>query len=158
MPDTKAAEGTFDTLSHAIVRLAKEAEFCKQTRLEDRSGRPYLLVTAPVAVPNKLDTDDDWIEKEEIEQMSHEFMASCQQHGYRHMTAVSKEDAVIVESYVLRKDEMFGIVLVKEGSWVVTSRVYEESLINGIENGTIKGFSFGATGEYVDEAPPSLVT
>lgn len=158
MPDTKLTDTATDLLKEVQATLAKEAEFCKQTRLMDRNGRPYLLVTAPVAVPNKLDTDSDWISKEEIEQMSHEFMASCQQHGYRHMTAVSKDDAVIVESYILREDAQFGSAIVKQGSWIVTSRVYGESLIKGIEDGTIKGFSFGATGEYVEESPPALAS
>ena len=137
------------------TKLDKSSVFCKQQRLVDKSGKPYLLVTGPVAVPNKLDTDQDWIEKEQIEQMAHEFMMSYQQHGYRHMQTVSKEEAVIVESVILRKETDYDGVVVPAGSWVITSRVYGELLIKGIEDGVIKGFSFGATGEYVDEMPPA---
>ena len=100
------------------------------------------IAYAAVLVPGEPDSDGETVTKEKIEQAAHEWMQSYRNVDLQHTL---NNVAVPVESYVLPMDmvvEMQGVkTVLPEGTWVLASKVLDETTWNMIENGDLTGYS-----------------
>lgn len=94
------------------------------------------IVYGEVYVPDEVDTQGDFMSKEEIEKMAHRFLMECRQMDQEHNEIPGV--AVPVESFIAREgDPDF-----KEGAWVLAVKVLDEELWGRIMSGEITGYSF----------------
>ncbi len=97
---------------------------------------------AAVLVPGEKDSDGESVTAEKIEEAAHEWMRSYRNVDLQHSL---NNVAVPVESYVLPVDlevDMAGVKsILPQGSWVLASKVFDESTWKQIENGTLTGYS-----------------
>lgn len=108
------------------------------------------IVTAPVLIPNREDRGGDVVSKDNIEEVAHEFMADYQNVDLMHSF---KNVGVPVESWITPTDlsyEMGGESKeVPEGSWMLTVKVTNEEVWQGVKSGQITGFSIYGAGREV---------
>lgn len=100
------------------------------------------IAYAAVLVPGEADSDGETVTKEKIEQAAHEWMQSYRNVDLQHTL---NNVAVPVESYVLPMDmevDMQGVkTVLPEGTWVLASRVLDESTWDMVEKGELTGYS-----------------
>ncbi len=100
------------------------------------------IAYAAVLVPGEPDSDEETVTKEKIEQAAHEWMQSYRNVDLQHTL---NNVAVPVESYILPMDmevELTGVKSVlPEGTWVLASRVLDESTWDMVEKGELTGYS-----------------
>lgn len=110
---------------------------CKaETAVEDKQ-----IVWGAVYVPDKVDSQGDYMVAEEIETMAYEFMKKgrLDKIDLNHNNRLT--GAYIVESYISKEgDLLFPIV----GTWVVAVHIPDAELWEAIKNGEINGFSMEA--------------
>jgi hypothetical protein len=99
------------------------------------------IATAPVLVPGEEDTDGETVTKERVEDVALEFMEHYQIIDVGHSF---NKIGVPVESWLTRKQEQFGDVVIPEGTWMMTVKVNDDEAWAGIKDGTYKGFSITA--------------
>jgi len=101
------------------------------------------IVTAPVLVPGEFDADGEKVTEEKIEEVALKFLEDSAIIDIGHTL---NQVAVPVENWLLKKDETFtlpdGKVLVApKGTWMLSAKIKQNSVWNGVLNGTYKGFS-----------------
>lgn len=104
---------------------------------------PFGFVLAPILVPEVTDLQGDIVSVEEIEKAAHGYMEDSQQGGFMHTEELGQDDAVLVESYLVRADSEIAGVVVSKGTWIGGWRVYNKSLRKLIREGKITGVSIG---------------
>uniref|UniRef100_A0A6M3M644 Putative peptidase n=1 Tax=viral metagenome TaxID=1070528 RepID=A0A6M3M644_9ZZZZ len=111
------------------------------------------VVYGIVFEPDFNDADDEYIEKDDIENAAHDYMinlrktsAACHQKLSHKVEIDDRTD--IVESYIAPVDFKVGEELVKEGTWVVAMKVHDKNLWLETKK-SITGFSAGGTAEYI---------
>ena len=79
-------------------------------------------------------------------------MEDSQNGTFMHTTVLGRQDAVLVESYLVRKDSDIAGVPVKKGTWIGGWRIYNTKLRQLIREGRITGVSIGGAslGEVED--------
>jgi hypothetical protein len=105
------------------------------------------LVYGEVYVPDKKDSDGNWMTAETIEKMAHDFMrkGGINQISKGHDGQCDK--GVIVESFIAReKDPDY-----TEGSWVVGVHIPDAEIWKQVKDGTLTGFSIEGTGTLIEE-------
>lgn len=115
------------------------------------------LVYAEVYPPNLPDTDKEYMNPADIQEMAFKFMKNNKVRNIdvRHDNKVVK--ACVVESFIARKcDDTF-----IPGSWVVGIHIEDDSVWNAIKSGELNGFSMEAmvskTPEIMElDIPPVL--
>ena len=105
--------------------------------LQDADQR---IVYGVVAEPGLLDSDGDAIAREGIRGAAHSFMENYSPIFYRHVGPV---DAAPIESYIASQDIQLGEQLVREGSWVLGTKIYSDAIWKEIKDGHIVGYSLG---------------
>ena len=118
-------------------------------KVEEYDGAMY--VEGAVLVPESLDKQGDIISKEEIRRASYRFMKESQAVGEMHERLVSSEDAVLVESRLLKRSEKLGGNQLPVGSWVVKHQIISEELQKKVRDGKYRGYSIGGVGQAADE-------
>ena len=73
-----------------------------------------------------------------------------QQGRFQH-NFVSEEGTAVVESWIAKSDCDIGGETVKEGTWLMTVEINDDSLWQSIQNGEITGLSMGGLGVYAQE-------
>lgn len=102
------------------------------------------LVTGIVYAPDTEDSHGDFTSKAEIERAAHEFLPRAILN--RGHTDDLLEGVEVVENYIAPIDfVMNNGEMVKEGSWVITSKVTNEELRGQILRGEITGYSLEGT-------------
>lgn len=101
------------------------------------------FVLSPVLVPYKEDKQGDSIPPEEIEKTAHNFMEDYQVVGEMHGRIVGKKDVSLVESYILRDDQIINGRTIPSGTWMIGLKVYEPRIWEAIKKGEYKGVSIG---------------
>jgi hypothetical protein len=109
----------------------------------------FTLVTGLVMVPDKFDNQGDVASADVIERAAHGFMEEHGRPAIMHKTRLTKREAAIVESQIIRS-ENYSIngTRVPIGSWLVTMKVYETNLRSAIRRGIFQGFSIGADADF----------
>jgi cation transport regulator ChaB len=121
------------------VEKAIEVTFAKA---DDEKRLVYGIVLEPDAV----DTQGDVVSKEEIERACHEFMLRSQKNDLEHARIVWREEVAIVENYIAPGDMEFPGQTVKEGSWVMVTKVFSDSIWKAIKSEELTGYSIKGTG------------
>jgi hypothetical protein len=99
------------------------------------------LVHGIVMEPDSTDTDGETTDADEIEKAAHRFLERSRVMGDTHK---KRAKAVPVESYITSVELTLGEQPVKKGSWVMVSRVDDDTLWKGIKDGDYTGYSIGA--------------
>lgn len=105
------------------------------------------LVYGIVLKPEDFDSQGDRISVEEIEKAAHTYMLHSQGYDYHHLEAVDFEKVRVVESYLAPCDFELNGHLVKEGSWVVVSKIFDPALWGEIVKGDIQAYSIFGSGK-----------
>lgn len=112
------------------------------------------LVYGVVLEPDSVDGDDDVMTAADVEWTAHHFLAVQGVTGYRHRDFA---DATVVESYVAPCDFQMGAQLVRQGSWVLVTRVNDPDIWRQIVAGEITGYSVGGFGELIPLSGEDMV-
>lgn len=99
------------------------------------------IVTAPVLVPGEPDSDGETVTKEQVETSALEWMEKYKLVDKKHSF---NSAAIPVESWLTRKEETFGDIIVPEGTWMLSVKVTDNEMWNGVIAGKYKGFSITA--------------
>lgn len=109
-----------------------------------KSDTPELhLVYGEVYAPDRPDAQGEFMRKDEIRKMAHDFARKMLQKSIDTMhdnDVVEEKDLCIVETFIARKDDPDFL----EGAWVIGMHVPDEELWAKIKKGEINGFSMEA--------------
>lgn len=106
-------------------------------------------VTGVVLEPDSVDLQDDRISAEDVRKAMEGYMIKSQQVGLQHS---GKADASVVECYLAPCDFILGVAgLIKKGSWVMTTKIHDDSLWQKVLKGEIGGYSIGGSGYRTPE-------
>jgi len=100
-------------------------------------------------IPLRVDSQDsqgDIVSKEEIEKAAHSFMIASQRYDYQHQYLIPRQDLAVVESYLAPVDFQLNGVLIKEGDWVLATKILNKKLWQSVEKGEFKGYSIKGRG------------
>ena len=93
--------------------------------------------------PDVVDAQDQFINKEDIEEAAHEYLVNHRNIKLSHGVNITKE-VDVVESYIAPVEFTVNDVLIKEGTWIVALKINNEELWK--ETATnIVGLSVGGT-------------
>lgn len=106
------------------------------------------IVYCVVLSPEELDSQDDWMTADDIEDAAHLFMMKARAIGSEHSKQI---DAQPVESYIAPQDlnweeGPYGPQVVKKGSWVIGIKIHDPKEWAKVENGDYQGVSVGGFG------------
>lgn len=116
----------------------------------DGSGMEQ-LVYGVVLEPGSVDAQDQVVDEDGVKFAAHHFLGVQGIAGYRHREPA---DATVVESYIAPCDFSLGGQVVKQGSWVIVTRVNDDALWQQIVDGDITGYSVGGFGVLEPLAKP----
>lgn len=106
------------------------------------------IVYGVVLAPNEIDSQDDFMEPEEIEKAAHKYLLQSRVIGSEHSKAIQADP---VESFIAPQDfevtdGQYGPQPVKKGSWVLGIKVTDPDEWQKIKSGEYTGFSVGGFG------------
>lgn len=106
------------------------------------------IVYGVVLEPHTVDSQDDWMEPEEIEKAAHRYLSKSRVIGSIHEKPVN---ATPVESFIAPQDfdvadGKYGPQTVKKGSWVLGVKINDPAEWEKVCNGEYTGFSVGGMG------------
>lgn len=107
-------------------------------------------VTGIVYEPMEEDSHGNYMTAEEITRTAYWFAKNGDKVDLQH-SFVSLENASVVETWVAKADFKIGDEVIKEGTWLMTVEVSDESVWEAIQKGEITGFSMGGLGNYSEE-------
>ena len=106
-------------------------------------------VTGIVYEPMEEDSHGNYM-TEEITKAAYWFAKNGDKVDLQH-SFEPLDNATVVENWVAKADFKIGDEVIKEGTWLMTVEVSDESVWEGIEKGEITGFSMGGLGNYSEE-------
>lgn len=109
------------------------------------------LVTGIVIEPEVEDTYGDIISIEEIEKAMIRFMEGNPQIRVEHDPDYAPK-VVIIENWIEREGRMIGEQFVKVGTWLMTTKVFDDDVWKLIKEGKLNGYSFRGPGLGVVES------
>lgn len=110
------------------------------------------LVVGEVYVPNRLDSDNEFMQKDEIEAAARRFMLQNantnvdREHNFKQ----SPEGDTIVQSYIAKANDPDGYI---EGSWIAEGYVRDPDRWEAIKRGEINGWSLAG---HADKVPRTV--
>ena len=107
-------------------------------------------VTGIVYEPMEEDSHGNYMTAEEITKAAYWFAKNGDKVDLQH-SFEPLDNATVVENWVAKADFKIGDEVIKEGTWLMTVEVTDESVGEGIEKGEITGFSMGGLGNYSEE-------
>lgn len=108
------------------------------------------FVTGIVYEPMTEDAHGNYMTADEIAKAAYWFAKNGNKVDLQH-NFVSEEGAAVVESWIAKSDCDIGGETVKEGTWLMTVEINDDSLWQSIQNGEITGLSMGGLGVYAQE-------
>ncbi len=111
---------------------------------DEKSGKEVFGI---VLEPDKKDGEGDSFSKEAIKEGCYKFNKDFLNQTYRHQHFLTKDKVSIIESYVAPADFKLGDKVVKEGTWLMRSKIDDPEIQKDVREGVIKGFSIGGYGE-----------
>ena len=112
-----------------------------------KSDKAKQIVYGEVYVPDRRDTDGNYMTAETIEKMAHDFMMHSRNTQINKSHSGAKDKGCVVESFIARDGDPEFIA----GSWVVGVHVPDAEVWKSIEAGELTGFSIEGTGELIEE-------
>lgn len=113
------------------------------------------IVYGIVYSPDEVDTQGDYAKAADIEIASQNFMRNLSIHNVDKQHSFKKEDAFVVETWIVEKgnDKIFS----KEatGSWAVGIKLESDALKKEAKDGTLTGLSMAGTATRVTETQKS---
>jgi len=113
------------------------------------------IVYGKALVPNKLDSQSDIMTKEDIEKTAHNFLINLQK-AYVELAQgnqVTKASQIGLMHTVFKGVGGFGYVVESyidpEGSWVLATKITDDSVWDKIVKGEITGYSVGGKGRRI---------
>jgi hypothetical protein len=103
------------------------------------------LVYGVVLEPDQVDAHGDTIDADTIEKAAHGYLVDNANVGYQHDFLIN-EYARVVESYIAPQDLTIGTETVTKGTWVIVTKILDESLWDDIKAGVTTGYSIGGLG------------
>jgi hypothetical protein len=158
---SKAKAGMKNKLNAASKQIGWKPNTLQKSEIEVEHLSPIFnvpdrknTVTWVVYKPNTLDSKKQWASKEAIEEAAHWYMEHSQLHDVNHKELT--KDAVPVESYIAKSDQMIAGRDVPEGSWVTTTLLSDE-LYGDFQEGALTGGSmFGRDLALYGSVPPGM--
>lgn len=108
------------------------------------------IVTGLVLVPDVVDSQGDVISADAIAKAAHDFVqryGTDTKIGLQHKDF--SKDLRLVESYIAPVDMVLGDEKIPAGSWLMSVKVLDAKVWQGVKNGQIRGFSIGGTAQQV---------
>lgn len=113
------------------------------------------LVFGKALIPNKVDSQNDIISKEDIEEVAHNFLINLQKAYVELLNGkqVTKASEIGFMHKVFKGVGGFGYIVEsyidKDGSWVLGTKVTDEQVWKMIKEGKITGYSIGGRGKRI---------
>lgn len=108
------------------------------------------VVLGVVYEPDIADAHGDGMTADQIERTAHGFMVRYANFlgdpGVDHRARVSRQQVVVVESYLAQEDFTLGDQAVRKGSWVMGMKLLDDDLWAGVKGGRFRGFSLQGWG------------
>ena len=112
-----------------------------------KSDTKQQIVFGEVYVPDRRDTDGNFMTAETIEKMAHDFLAKKRNSQISKAHDGNPDKGCVVESFIAREgDPDFAA-----GSWVVGVHVPDAKIWKSIEDGELTGFSIEGEGKLIEE-------
>ncbi len=105
------------------------------------------MVYGVVMEPDTVDTQGDWATAEEIRKAAHSYLEYKQHQGVMHKFFNFGKKLRIMESYIAPVDFQMEGERVKQGSWIMATRVDDDGLWQAVKDGKLTGYSIGGTGK-----------
>lgn len=118
------------------------------------------IITGVVYEPNIPDSQGDFMDAETIEKTAYDFMENHQNIDIKH-DFKANENIKVVENYITKSEETIGDKKVQPGTWVMSVKVNDDTIWEGVKKGDFNGFSMGGSGikeEVEDKEAQSSVT
>ncbi len=115
-----------------MTDFCNRVEFCKV----DKAKR---LVYGIVYPPDEVDLQGEWASDDTIEKACHDFMIRSQKLKVQHSKGV--DGAKIVECYMAPVSFKLGDELVRRGSWVLVTKVFDDEIWHMVLDGKLTGYS-----------------
>jgi len=132
------------TLESGRLELSYNQRVCKVDEHPD-----YTLVVGVVMLPDLIDNQGDFADADVIERAAHGFMEESGRPALMHKTRLTKREASIVESQIVRSaNYSIGGTKVPIGGWVIAMRVYDPATRAALRKGLFRGFSIGADADF----------
>ena len=112
-----------------------------------KSDAKQQIVFGEVYVPNRRDTDGNFMTAETIEKMAHDFLRNKRNAQISKGHDGNSDKGCVVESFIAREGDPDFVA----GSWVVGVHVPDARIWKSIEAGELTGFSIEGTGELIEE-------
>ena len=119
-----------------------------------KSDSKKQIVFGEVYVPDVKDTDGNFMTKETIEKMAHDFLANSRTTQISKSHDGNQDKGCVVESFIAREGDPDFI----PGSWVVGVHVPDVKIWKQVEDGTLTGFSIEGSGTLIEEVAKSEQT
>ena len=97
-------------------------------------------ITAPVLVPDYIDSQGDVISEEEVYKACRNFNKYCMQPNQQHELDLGPDIMEIVESYVTQK----ATDALPAGTWMMTMKCKSDELLDKVHRGEFNGYSIKA--------------
>ena len=112
-----------------------------------KSDSKQQIVFGEVYVPNRKDTDGNFMTAETVEKMAHDFMLNQRNSQISKAHDGDNSKGCVVESFIAREGDPDFIT----GSWVVGVHVPDNNVWADIEKGNLTGFSLEGTGTLIED-------
>lgn len=137
---------TSGNYSQAVSEGVAEANGVQKSFMSriQKTDEKLRLVSGVVLEPDSIDLQGDQIEAEDIRKAMESYMINSRVIGHQHH---GQARAAVVECYIAPVDfRLADKELVRKGSWMMTVKVFDDSIWKSVTDGTIKGFSIGGRG------------
>jgi len=105
------------------------------------------LVYGEVLVPETEDAQGDVISADVIEDAAHDFLVNSRRIDVQHAFLSSR--CFPVESFIAPTSFHLGDHLVKKGTWVLVTKIFDEEIWKKVKNGELRGYSIRGIAEEV---------
>lgn len=105
------------------------------------------IVYGEVYIPDKKDSDGNWMTTATVRKMAHSFMEKLRLSKINKGHSGAKDKGTVVESFIARKDDPD----FAEDAWVVGVHVPDVKVWKQVKDGTLTGFSIEGSAMLVEE-------
>ena len=106
------------------------------------------IVTGIVYLPDEVDSHGDFMKESTIRKMMITWMLHYQTYKLQHSDKVSK--AQVVECFLAPVTYASGTTVITKGAWLLSSKVNDDKVWDGVKSGKITGYSIGGWGKRVE--------
>jgi hypothetical protein len=100
-------------------------------------------ITAPVLLPDVVDSHGDIYSEEEVLKACRNFNEVCMKANLQHMHQMDDDAAKFIESYCLPSAMTVDGVDLPKGTWLATMKINNDALWKSVKEGEFTGFSIG---------------